>query len=224
MNEEVELGEEGALHRLVDQLGESSGSLSIGEVEKKSLLDVLHGTLVHPRDPARGHHGEEGEEEVAGGAEDVERLAAHVHELVETLGHRLAAVDDEHHVGGEDKGNAVPAESSKLLSIPQEFAKVDVEKVARGLDHDVVVVPVPDSHDVGDHAVAGARLREVVDRRVELEGALVVLLQPGVEDASLEGAGDSGCDCLDLSQGFRVLDKLNHPGFPPSRDTLRENL
>ena len=136
--------------------------------------------------------------------------------------HFITTIYHINHVRCQNKWNSITFNIAKHLSVSKKLPKVNVEEMAGGLDHDVVVVPVPDSHDVGDHAVAGARLREVVDRRVELEGALVVLLQPGVEDASLKGACDSGCDCLDLSQGFRVLDKLNHPRFPPGWNTLRE--
>lgn len=62
----------------------------------------------------------------------------------------------------------------------QELPEVDVEHVAAGLQHDVVVVAVADSQDVGRHAAAGARVDEVLHRldRVSTEWLVSdVLLQ-----------------------------------------------
>ena len=44
---------------------------------------------------------------------------------------------------------------SKHLRIAEEFAKVDVEEMSGRLDHDVVVVTVPNTEDVRDNAVTG---------------------------------------------------------------------
>lgn len=46
----------------------------------------------------------------------------------------------------------------------QELAEVDVEHVAAGLQHDVVVVAVADAQDVGGHAAACARIDKVLHR------------------------------------------------------------
>ena len=121
---------------------------------------------------------------------------------METLGHRLTSVDDEHHVWGEHERNAISAEPGKLLSVSKELAKVDVEEVAGGLDHDVVVVTISDAHDVGDDAVASTRPREVLDSRLKLKRALVVLLQPSIEDPCLKSPGDSSSQGLNLSKSF----------------------
>ena len=140
---------------------------------------------------------------------------------METLGHRLTSVDDEHHVWGEHERNAISAEPGKLLSVSKELAKVDVEEVAGGLDHDVVVVTISDAHDVGDDAVASTRSREVLDSRLKLKRALVVLLQPSIEDPCLKSPGDSSSQGLNLSKSFRILNKLNNPSFPTGGNTLK---
>ena len=44
----------------------------------------------------------------------------------------------------------------------QELPEVDVEHVAAGLQHDVVIVAVADSQDVGGHTAAGTRVDEVL--------------------------------------------------------------
>lgn len=44
----------------------------------------------------------------------------------------------------------------------QELPKIDVEHVAAALQHDVVVVAVTDSQDVGGHAAAGTGVDEVL--------------------------------------------------------------
>ena len=143
---------------------------------------------------------------------------------METLRHCLTPIDDEHHVWGEDKRNAIPAKSSKCLSISEKLAKVNVEKVACCFHHDVVVVTISDSHDIGDHAVAGTGSCKVVDSSLKLKWTLVVFLQPSVEYPCLEGACDSSCQGLDLSKGFRILHKLNNPSSPPSWNTLKRKI
>jgi len=46
--------------------------------------------------------------------------------------------------------------------VAQELAEVDVEHVAGGAQHDVVVVPVADAEHVGRHAAPRARVDEVL--------------------------------------------------------------
>lgn len=55
-----------------------------------------------------------------------------------------------------------PLDVSKHLRVSQELSKVDVEHVTAGLQHDVVIVAVADSQDVGGHAAAGTRVDEVL--------------------------------------------------------------
>ena len=143
---------------------------------------------------------------------------------METLGHRFASIDDKHHVWGQNERNTIPAKPSKLLSISKKLAKVDVEKVACSLHHDVVIVAISDAHDVGDNTVASTGSCEVVDGSLKLKRTLVVFLQPSVEYPCLEGACDSSCQGLDLSKGFRILHKLNNPSSPPSWNTLKRKI
>lgn len=44
----------------------------------------------------------------------------------------------------------------------EELAEVDMEHVARGAQHDVVIVPVADAQHVGGHAAASTRVDEVL--------------------------------------------------------------
>ena len=44
----------------------------------------------------------------------------------------------------------------------QEAAKIYVEHVARGLQHDIVIVPVTDAQDVRGHAAASTGVDEVL--------------------------------------------------------------
>lgn len=55
-----------------------------------------------------------------------------------------------------------PLEAAKHLGVAQELAEVDVEHVAGGAQHDVVVVTVADPQHVGGHAAAGTRVDEVL--------------------------------------------------------------
>lgn len=57
-----------------------------------------------------------------------------------------------------------PFDVSEHLCVSQELPEVDVEHVTAGLQHDVVVVAVADSQDVGRHAAAGTRVDEVLHR------------------------------------------------------------
>ena len=53
--------------------------------------------------------------------------------LLSPLRHLVAPIDDKDHVRSEHEGNPVPAESTELLGVTQELAKVYVEEVAGGL-------------------------------------------------------------------------------------------
>lgn len=57
-----------------------------------------------------------------------------------------------------------PLDVSKHLRVSQELPEVDVEHVAAGLQHDVVVVAIANSQDVGRHAAASTRVDEVLHR------------------------------------------------------------
>ena len=75
-------------------------------------------------------------------------------------------------------GVVVVVDVAEHQRVAQELAKVNMEEVARGLDHDVVVVSVPDAHDVGDHAVPGAGPGEVLHSAVKLIWSGIVFLKP----------------------------------------------
>lgn len=55
-----------------------------------------------------------------------------------------------------------PFEAAKHLGVAQELAKVDVEHVSSGAQHDVVIVSVADAQHVGGHAAARTRVDEVL--------------------------------------------------------------
>lgn len=58
--------------------------------------------------------------------------------------------------------SASPFEASNHLCVAQELAKVDVEHVPCGTQHDVVVVAITDAQQVGGHAAARTGIDEVL--------------------------------------------------------------
>lgn len=80
----------------------------------------------------------------------------------------------------------LPFDVSKHLCVSQELPEVDVEHVTAGLQHDVVVVAVTNSQDVGRHAAAGTRVDEVLHRlntgsvTLPLECVFSTGVRPGV--------------------------------------------
>ena len=67
-------------------------------------------------------------------------------------------------------------DAEAILEVAEEVTEVDVEVPARLRDHDIVVVPVADTHHVRGHTVARARAGEEVDRLVVLLVRRVVWL------------------------------------------------
>ncbi len=55
------------------------------------------------------HQAQQVEEQVCVFPDQVVRLAAQIHKVVEAAGRFVSSVDDIRHVGGEDEGGAVPA-------------------------------------------------------------------------------------------------------------------
>lgn len=55
-----------------------------------------------------------------------------------------------------------PLDVSKHLCVAQELSKVDVEHVTTGLQHNVIIVAVTYSQNVGGHAAAGTGVDEVL--------------------------------------------------------------
>lgn len=98
-----------------------------------------------------------------------------------------------HHPLTQTTGWFSPFEAAKHLSVTQELAEVDVEHVAGGAQHDVVVVPVADPQDVRGHAASGARVDEVLWSLRRRERLLQVQLDT---QQPLPG-------CMDPSEGQR---------------------
>mmetsp|Transcript_14830 Transcript_14830/g.32735 ORF Transcript_14830/g.32735 Transcript_14830/m.32735 type:complete len:227 (-) Transcript_14830:779-1459(-) len=61
------------------------------------------------------------------------------------------------HLSGEAEGRG-----HGLGVLAEDEAEVDVEHLPRGVDHNIVKVPVPYAQNVGDHTVAGAALHKSV--------------------------------------------------------------
>jgi hypothetical protein len=102
-----------------------------------------------------------------------------------------------------------PFEVSEHLSVAEELAEVDVEQMAGGFQHDVVVVSVADPQDVSNDAVAGARSCEVFDGSLVLQFRRVVLGQPLGDRFVLERTGQAMLH-LDLPQSLGVRHHLDH--------------
>lgn len=103
----------------------------------------------------------------------------------------------------------LPLEVAKHLSVAQEFAKIDVEEMTRGLEHNVVVVPITNAQDIGGHAVAGAGQREISHCTLVLQFTRILFRQPFGNGTILEGTSQPVLH-LDFAQSFRLVDELNH--------------
>lgn len=57
-----------------------------------------------------------------------------------------------------------PLETAEHLGVAQELAKVDVEHVTGGAQHDVVVMAITDAEYVGGHTASCTRVDEVLRR------------------------------------------------------------
>ena len=55
-----------------------------------------------------------------------------------------------------------PFEVSKHLRVSKELAKINMEHVSFLLQHDVVIVTIADSQDIGGDTVASAGCRKIV--------------------------------------------------------------
>lgn len=67
------------------------------------------------------HQAQQVEEQVCVFPDQVVRLAAQVHKVVEATGRFVSSVDDIRHVGGEDEGGPVPAQSQYITTQFQKF-------------------------------------------------------------------------------------------------------
>ena len=66
----------------------------------------------------------------------------------------VSSIDDMDHVWTEYKRNPISFYRTKLLSITQKLSKVNVKQMTRVIDHNVIIVPVSNAHDVGENTVA----------------------------------------------------------------------
>ena len=55
-----------------------------------------------------------------------------------------------------------PLNASKHLGIAKDLSKVDVEHVTRFLDHDIIIMTITYTQDIGCHTVASTGACEVV--------------------------------------------------------------
>lgn len=63
---------------------------------------------------------------------------------------------------GWASGDHLPLDVAEHLSMAQEAAKIYVEHVAGGLQHDIIIVPVTDAQDICGHAAASTGIDEVL--------------------------------------------------------------
>ena len=113
------------------------------------------------------------------------------------------------------------------LRISEKLAEVYVKEVARGLDHDVVVVTVSQTQDVRDDAVAGTGPREVVHGHLLLIRGRIVLGQPLAHRTNVKHALDSLAvsRLQHFSPRFSQKHKLVHggPSKAPGSVNLQNN-
>lgn len=57
---------------------------------------------------------------------------------------------------------ASPFEAAKHLGMAQEFAKVDVEHVTGGAQHDIIIMAITDAKYVGCNTASSTRVDEVL--------------------------------------------------------------
>lgn len=82
--------------------------------------------------------------------------------MLEFLGWFVTTVDDISHVRSQNEWCTVPFEITKHLCITEEFPEINMEKVARGFDHNIIIMSITNAENVGGHAIAGAGSREIV--------------------------------------------------------------
>lgn len=130
---------------------------------------------------------------------DIERLTAQIHKVVKLLRRFISAVDHIRHIRRQYERRAVPAnmkstmrieltktkykaikpfEIAKHLSVAEKFAKVNVEQVSGGFEHNIVVVSVANAKNVSGDAVAGTGGGKVFDRSLVFQFRRVVFCQP----------------------------------------------
>lgn len=104
------------------------------------------------------------------GPDNIKCLAAEIHEVMEFIRRFVTSIDDVSHVSSQHERRSIPFNVAKLLSIAEEFTKIDMEEMTGGLKHNIIVVSVTDAKDVSRDAVASAGRCKVLDGSLVLEG------------------------------------------------------
>mmetsp|Transcript_15279 Transcript_15279/g.14841 ORF Transcript_15279/g.14841 Transcript_15279/m.14841 type:complete len:636 (+) Transcript_15279:269-2176(+) len=137
-----------------------------------------------------------------------------IHVLEELLG--LGAAEDIHEFLGQLEGSLFNIEAFAGCDGEDE-AVVDVDDVAVGVDHDVLVVAVLDVEDVAGEGVAGQGAHEVVSGLLEAIGLPPAL--PEVVDVEIVERPPQRL-LVDLVDGDAVVDHLDQPAAGPGRQDL----
>ena len=151
----VELG--GArMERDGDPVGKVGGGALLRVADEHALaqpVDILGPLKLG--NARREHELEEVDELVRVRTDDVVRPAAQVTEARVVV--RALLSKHIRKVGREHEGGALTPDAKLGLEVAQKVAKVDVEEVACACEHDVVIMPVADAHDIRGNAVARER-------------------------------------------------------------------
>lgn len=90
----------------------------------------------------------------------------------------VPAVDDVSHVGSQNEWCPIPFKITKHLCVTKKFAKINMEEMAGGFDHNIIVMSIANTKDISRHAIAGTRSRKIVHCSFVLEWRRIVLSQP----------------------------------------------
>ncbi len=106
-----------------------------------------------------------------------------------------ALIDHIEHVGREKKWRTIALDKAKHLLVAHILAKVNMEHVARVLNHDIVIVTITDTQYIGRHTICSTRLAECLHGLQEVWHDRIVRLEPTVDNALFESIQ---CRALDL--------------------------
>mmetsp|Transcript_33536 Transcript_33536/g.75901 ORF Transcript_33536/g.75901 Transcript_33536/m.75901 type:complete len:259 (-) Transcript_33536:597-1373(-) len=217
--------------------GGERGVYELGEVLSRELILVLlvfrlmlpvdHETVAQPVDVLRllqfwdaggQHKREERDQQLAVLPHDVVCLAGDPDKLLKLFGSLVPQ-----HVGkvGRHHERRPLALDAKLgLEVSEKVTEIDVEEVAGLRKHDVVVVAIADSHDVGGDAVAGEGHAKRLHRLLVLRlGVRVVFAQEEGHGLLAERSGRATRKPLgDVGGGVRVEDNLEEADLVAGRD------
>ena len=89
-------------------------------------------------------------------------LTTQIDKVLEFLIWFVAAVDNISHVGSQNEWRTVPFEITKHLCVTEEFTKINMEEMAGGFDHNIIVMSIANTEDISRHAITGTRSRKIV--------------------------------------------------------------